>query len=272
MNGMTGFVLNSIHPSAIVSPKASIGSNVTIGANSIIYDNVVIGSGTIIGPNSILGEPMMDFYHDSGYENTCLSIGENSLIRSGGILYAGSEIGAHFESGHRVTIREYTRIGEYCRVGTLSDIQGYCVLGDYVRLHSNVHIGQKSRIGNYVWIFPYAVLTNDPYPPSEDLYGVTVEDFAVIATKAVILPGVTIGKDALVGAMALVRDDVPAETIVAGVPAKSFGSIRDLKNKNKEGEQMYPWRYHFDRGMPWSGKTYQGWEELHSLANDPSEE
>jgi UDP-3-O-[3-hydroxymyristoyl] glucosamine N-acyltransferase len=69
----------------------------------------------------------------------------------------------------------------------LSDLQGHCEIGDYVRFHSNVHIGQKSKIGNFVWIFPYVVLTNDPYPPSNNLVGVTVHDFAAIATMSVIL-------------------------------------------------------------------------------------
>lgn len=65
--------------------------------------------------------------------------------------------------------------GKNLQIGTLSDLQGHCEIGDYVRLHSNVHI--KSVPGNFVWIFPYVVLTNDPYPPSDSLVGVTVQDF-----------------------------------------------------------------------------------------------
>jgi len=157
-----------------------------------------------------------------------------------------------------VTIRERTVVGSHCRVGTLSDIQGRCQIGDYVRLHSNVHIGQQSRIGDFVWIFPYVVLTNDPHPPSNTLYGVDVHDFAVIATMSVILPGVTIGKDALVGAMSLVRDDVEAEAVVTGNPARKRASIRDIRSRDN-GEPLYPWREHFERGMPWQGLGYEQW-------------
>ena len=257
-----------IHKTAKVSKKARIGHNVTLAANVIMYDNVEIGDNTIIGPNAILGEPLASFYSKQDYSNPVLKIGANSLIRSGATIYAGSNIGNNFESGHRVTIRENTEIGKHCRVGTLSDIQGYCRIGNYVRFHSNVHIGQKSIIGNFVWIYPYSVLTNDPYPPSELFIGVTVEDFAVIATNVVVLPGVKIGKDAVIGAMSLVRTDVPPETLVAGKPAKQIGTIHNIKSKY-DGSKPYPWRNHFERGMPWEGIGYEKW--ANSRKNDDQE-
>jgi UDP-3-O-[3-hydroxymyristoyl] glucosamine N-acyltransferase len=255
---MNGFPLGKIHPTAVISDKARLGANVSIGAHSIVYDNVEIGDETIVGPNSILGEPLAGYYRDEQYANPVLSIGRNVLFRSGGIVYAGSQIGDHVEFGHRVTIREQTEIGAHARIGTLSDIQGHCTIGTYSRLHSNVHIGQKSVIGNFVWIFPYVVLTNDPQPPSNILHGVVVGDFAVIATQAVVMAGVRIGHDSLVGASALVTKDVDAESVVVGVPAKRLASVRDIKSAST-GKPVYPWREQFDRGMPWEGIGYQAW-------------
>lgn len=257
---MKGFKIGEIHPTAIISDKAKIGSNVTIGANVIIYDNVEIGNNVIIGPNSIIGEPKAGYYKNNNYSNPGLIIGSGSIIRSGAIIYAGSTIGISFECGHRVTIREETKIGHHTRIGTLSDVQGYCEIGNYVRIHSNVHIGQKSFIGNFVWIYPYAVLANDPHPPSNVLIGVTIEDFAVIAVKAVVLPGVRIGRDAMIGAMALVRSDVPSEAVMCGIPAKQIATIQDIKSKYT-GEPPYPWREHFERGMPWEGIGYNEWQK-----------
>ena len=126
-------------------------------------------------------------------------------------------------------------------------------------MHSNVHIGQKSVIKDYAWIFPYVILTNDPNPPSENLMGVVIEEFAVVATGAVVLPGIVIGKDALVGAGSVVTKDVLPEAIVVGNPSKNVGSVNKIKNK-VTGEQVYPWRYSFDRGMPWEGIGYKQWE------------
>jgi len=116
-------------------------------------------------------------------------IGKNSLLRSETIIYGDNDFGEALQTGHRVTIREKSKIGNHVRIGTLSDIQGHCEIQDYVNMHSNVHIGQKSIIKKYAWIFPYVILTNDPNPPSEDLLGVTVEEFAIIATSTVVLPG-----------------------------------------------------------------------------------
>jgi acetyltransferase-like isoleucine patch superfamily enzyme len=250
--------IGKIHPTVIVGENVTFGKNVTIGAGSIIYDHVRLKDNVIVGPHSIVGEPLASVYDNLFYQNPELVISENSLIRSHAIIYAGSQIGPGFSCGHRVTIREGTKIGQNVRIGTLCDIQGDCSIGDYVRLHSNVHIGMKSSIGNYVWIFPYVVLTNDPHPPSETLLGVTIEEFAVIATMSVILPGVRVGKDALIGASSMVRKDVPAEMVVAGNPAKEIISVREIKNK-RTGEAVYPWRYTFDRGMPWQGTSFETW-------------
>jgi acetyltransferase-like isoleucine patch superfamily enzyme len=257
---MRGLAAQGIHPTVVIGDNVSIGERVAIGAYSVVHDNVLIGDDSIIGPHCILGEPLADFYKSPAYANPHLAIGENSLMRSGTILYAGSELGSHFECGHRVTIREHTKIADHVRIGTLSDIQGYCELGRYVRIHSSVHIGQKAKIGDYVWIFPYSVLTNDPHPPSNDLLGVTIDDFAVIAAAAVIMPGIHIGRDALVGARALVSADVPSYAVVVGSPAKQVTTVDQIKSRFN-GEAVYPWREHFERDMPWEGVGYEIWRE-----------
>src|SRR6266496_4537332 len=105
-----------------ISPKAKIGSNVKIGDNSAIYDHVEIGDNSIICNDSVIGEPLVAYYHDPDYENPPTVMGPKSLVRSHSIIYAGCILGRCFSTGHRVTIRENTTIGECCSVGTLSDI------------------------------------------------------------------------------------------------------------------------------------------------------
>lgn len=255
---MKTFTKSTIHSTVIIGDNVQLGDKVTIGAYTIIHDNVRIGDGTTIGAQCILGEPLADCYGNPQYVNPPLTVGDNTIIRSGTIIYAGSQFGSDFETGHRVTIREGTTTGNHVRIGTLSDIQGHCELGNYVRLHSNVHIGQKSKIGHYVWIFPYTVLTNDPHPPSNQLIGVTIDDFAVIATMVVILPGVHVGQDALIGAMANVREDVAPGAVVVGNPAKQVTTVDQIKNRFT-GSPVYPWREHFGRGMPWEELGYEKW-------------
>lgn len=250
----------TIKEGCILADNVVLEDEVYIDYNCIIRENVTIKRGTYVGANCILGEYTSDFLEDRKSENKPLIIGADSVIRSGSIIYSGSEIGDCFQTGHRVTIREKTKMGNHVSVGTLSDIQGDCEIGNYVRMHSNVHIGMKSKIEDFVWIFPYTVLTNDPTPPSSVLYGVTLKKFSVVATGSIILPGVVVESDTLVAAGAVVSKDVKQGTVVGGVPAKVISNIENVKNI-KTGDKVYPWRNTFDRGMPWENIGYEEWYE-----------
>ena len=243
----------------IISDNVSLGSGCKIDYDVIIRENVVVGDSTFVGNRCILGELLADQIIEMRQEKV-LQIGINSIIRSNSILYGGSVIGNDFQTGHHVTIREDAQIGHHVSVGTLSDIQGKCNIGNYVRMHSNVHIGQLSRIDDYVWIFPYVVLTNDPTPPSENLLGVHVNSFAIIATGSVIMPGIEVGRESLIGAGAIVTRNVEDYAAVVGNPAKKISDVRNIKNK-VTGEKAYPWRCYFKRGMPWENSSFQEWFE-----------
>lgn len=234
----------TIHDTAIVSSKAVIGTNVSIGQFTTIYDNVIIEDNTVIEGYCEIG------ISNDLSEGKALIIGRDSLIRSHSIFYEGSTFCEKLVTGHRVTVREKTIAGINFQIGTLSDIQGHCVIGDYVRTHSNVHIGQHSKIGNFVWIFPYVVLTNDPHPPSDVMQGVVVEDFAVIATMSVILPGAVISEGCLIGAHSSISGNTTKDTIYVGSPAKNVGPTSKLKLKDGTRKPAYPWRKHFYRGYP----------------------
>ena len=244
----------SIHSTAIISPKAKIGKNVTIGQFTTIYNNVEISDNTVI-----------EGYCEIGVQNNLsggkvLYIGENSHIRSHSIFYEGSTFKEKLVTGHRVTVREKTVAGKNLQIGTLTDIQGDCTIGDYVRMHSNVHIGQKSQIGNFIWIFPYVVLTNDPHPPSEVLQGVTVKDFAVISTMSVILPGTMIQSGCLIGANSLLGIKTEEGMLYSGNPAKKVCAASKMRLKDGTRKPAYPWKTHFTRGYP--EEVILEWEEM----------
>ena len=249
----------TIKSGCILEDNIVIGDNCYLDYNVIVHSNVQVGACSTIGACCILGEYLQDFYVDQINKEHILTIGKHALIRSGTIIYGQNKIGNNFQTGHRVTIRENSNIGNNVRIGTLSDIQGWCEIQDYVNLHSNVHIGQKSIVKKYVWIFPYVVLTNDPTPPSNELLGVTIEEYAIISTKSIILPGKHLQRGALVGAAAVVTKDVGENKIVVGNPAKEIGDTSIIKNK-LTGENVYPWPYSFDRGMPWEGIGFDNWQ------------
>ena len=248
----------SIGYNCIIEENVIIGANTYIDSNTIIRSGVSIGENSFIGANCIIGEYWMDFCKDHKYHDHPLNIGTNALIRSGSIVYAGSTIGDNFQTGHQVTIREKTVIGNNVCIGTLSDIQGNCKIGNYVRLHSNVHIGQLSAIDDFVWIYPYVVFTNDPTPPSDELVGVHVNSFAIVATGAIIMPGLNIGQDCLIGAGAIVTKSVAPYAVAVGNPAKIISDVREIKNKIT-GKPAYPWRDHFSKYMPWDESGFAAW-------------
>ncbi|MVX65096.1 N-acetyltransferase [Clostridium chromiireducens] len=248
----------TVKENVIIGKNVIIEDNCYIDYGVIIRDNVHIKKGSFIGARCILGEYLMDFYSNKMNKVHPLIIGENALVRSDTIIYGNTTIGNNFQTGHRVTIRESSTLGDNVRVGTASDIQKECSIGNYVSLHSNVFVGERTVIKNFVWIFPHVILTNDPTPPSENLLGITVEEYASVAAGSIILPGVNIGEESLVGAGSVVTKNVEKETVVIGNPAKMICLTRDIVNK-VNNQQVYPWKYTFTRGMPWEKLGYEQW-------------
>jgi acyl-[acyl carrier protein]--UDP-N-acetylglucosamine O-acyltransferase len=233
-----------IHPSSYVSPGAQFGDEVEIGHFSIIHENVILGNRVKIGAYCELGisTPLGD--------GTPLRIGDDSIIRSHSVFYESSTFGSGLTTGHHVTVREKTIAGLAFQIGTFSEIQGDCLVGDYVRFQSNVFVGKTTTIGNFVRIAPYVILTNDPTPPSDVLMGCTVEDYASISAASVVLPGVRVGRHTLVAAQACVTKDVPPHMVVAGIPAHVVGNTNTIQLRDGTGRAAYPWTKHFTRGYP----------------------
>ena len=233
-----------------ISDKAKLGRNVRIGDGTVIYDHVEIGDDTIIADNCTIGEPTSAYYRNENYRNPKTVIGPNALIRSGTIVYADVIIGSHLETGHRVTVREGSRIGDHCRLGTGTDLQGFLSIGDYCQLHSQVHVCQYSELGDFVFIYPNVVLANDIHPPSEKVQGPSIGSYTQVGIQSSIVGNIRVGEHCLIGAHSLVVYPVADFSQMIGLPAKRIGDVRDLTDNH--GKPLYPWKDRFQRGMPWS--------------------
>ncbi|HEB27308.1 MAG TPA: N-acetyltransferase [Porticoccus sp.] len=236
--------MSIIHPTSVVAPGAIIGNGAEIGPFSIIHDNVIFGDNVKIGAYCEIGIPT------PFGDGSPLIIGDNALIRSHSIFYESSLFAHGMTTGHHVTVREKTKAGIGFQIGTASEIQGDCSIGDHVRFQSNVFVGKGTLIGNFVWVLPYVILTNDPTPPSDILMGCIIEDYASIAAASVVLPGVTVGHHSLVAAKACVTKNVPPHQVVSGVPACVTGLTKDIKLRDGSNKPAYPWTKHFHRGYP----------------------
>ncbi len=226
-----------------ISNKTIIGKNVKISDTAKIFDNVIIEDGVIIGDFCLIG------YSNSDDDSKKLIIKKNTKISSHSIIYLNSTIGENSIIGHNVLIREETTIQNNVQIGSFSDIEGYCLIESYSKLHSNVHIGQGSKVLSYSWLFPYVILTNDPIPPSNIRDGVIIEPFSIVCTRSTVLPGKTLGFGSFVGANSLVNINLKHETIGSGNPFKQRGSINLIKIPN-EKKSAYPWTSRFDKDYP----------------------
>ena len=147
-----------------------------------------------------------------------------------------AKIGKNVRIWHFAYVGDNTEIGDNVKIGSLAHIDYDVKIGENTMIEGMVHIPPLSRIGKNVFIGPAAALTNDPYPPSKKLIGVTIEDGAIIGSRAVIKAGLTIGKNSVVAMGAVVTKDVPSNTLVAGVPAKVKYSREEYDKKKKKWE------------------------------------
>ncbi len=194
----------------------------------VCHRNVHLGADARLGEYVVLGAPPQG--HAPGDLET--RIGARALIRSHTVIYADNVIGDDFQTGHGVLIREANQIGHRVSVGSHSVVEHHVVIGDDVRIHSNAFVPEFSVLDAGCWIGPNAVLTNARYPLSPDakqeLRGPHIQSRAKIGANATLLPGLRIGVDALVGAGAVVVDDVPPGRVVVGNPARPIGDVSDL--------------------------------------------
>jgi UDP-2-acetamido-3-amino-2,3-dideoxy-glucuronate N-acetyltransferase len=135
-----------------------------------------------------------------------------------------TEIGAGTRIWQFAVIVKGARIGRNCNICAHTFIEGGVVIGDDVTLKSGVYLWDGVELGNGVFVGPNATFTNDMFPRSRqrpDTWARTIiEDGASIGANATLLPGITIGARAMVGAGAVVVKSVAAGEVVVGNPAR----------------------------------------------------
>ncbi|RLE51471.1 MAG: N-acetyltransferase [Candidatus Methanomethylicota archaeon] len=202
----------------------------SIGPKSFIGNNIIIGYPIRRSLKSLIsnGRVSLDNYDEV---SSGAKIGAECLIRSNSIIYENVIIGDRLETGHNILIRENTHIGNNVKIGSGTIIDGQVRIGDNVNIQSSVYIPIGCIIEDNVFIGPRACLTNDKYPPSKKLKGVTIKRNAVIGANSTLIAGVTIGEGAVVAAGAVVTKNVPPKSVVAGIPARIIGSLDSYLEK-----------------------------------------
>ena len=153
------------------------------------------------------------FVHESSFVDDGVSIGKGTKIWHFCHVQSGADIGENCSFGQNVNISKNVKVG------------------NGVKIQNNVSVYEGVELENYVFCGPSCVFTNDltpraKYPKGSAGYKKTlVKEGASIGANATVVCGHTIGKWALIGAGAVVADDVPDHALMLGVPAKKRGWV-----------------------------------------------
>lgn len=205
-----------------------IAAHCRVGAGAVIYGGASLGEETRVEEHAIVGKPEHGYavghvYPGAGADTP---IGAEVTIRAGAIVYAGTRIGAGTAVGHHTLLRSFVTVGDGTQLGHHLTIERGTRIGTQVRCSPGSHITSSCELADRVFLGAGVRTVNDRdliwrHPSREpELVPPRFADGARIGSGSVILAGVLIGEDALVGAGSVVTRDIPARSIAYGVPAR----------------------------------------------------
>ena len=176
------------------------------------------------------------------------------MIANTAIVAPDAVIGEGTRVWHFAQVREGARVGSECNVGKGAYIGAGVIVGDRCKIENNASLFEGLTVEDGVFIGPHVVFTNDMRPratnPDGSLQSAadwemgrgTVRRGASIGAGAVIIPGLEIGRFAMVGAGAVVTRDVAAHALVVGNPARQIGWIcacgRERMERGPRGDEI----------------------------------
>ena len=165
-------------------------------------------------------------------------IHETAFIHEKALVEPGAQIGPQTRIWAFAHVLPGARIGSDCNICDQVFIENDVILGDRVTVKCGVQLWNGVRLEDDVFVGPNATFTNDKFPRSKqypDKFSVTtVKHGASIGANTTILPGITIGGESMVGAGAVVTNNVPAKAIVVGNPARIIGYVDTIRYRDTE--------------------------------------
>jgi acetyltransferase-like isoleucine patch superfamily enzyme len=209
---------------AIVDPSVSFGAHV------IVHDGTVLAEDVEVGDHAVLGRrPRLSPHSSAAGELRPLRVGQGARIGAGSVVLAGAQIGREAILGDQSFVRERSVIGAGSVIGRGSAIDNDVVIGERVRVQTNVYLPSSTVVEDDVFIGPGVTATNDHTMArrghEQPMPGPTLRRACRVGGGALLLPGVEIGEEAFIAAGAVVTRDVPPRAVVIGVPARVVGSV-----------------------------------------------
>jgi len=232
--------MKEIAKTAIIHEGVIIEDDVIIHDYVVIYPNVIIKKGVEVFDHCVVGKIPKSPGCTSRkieLENPNTIIGENTILSPFCSIYAGVEIGNNTLLGDYASIREQCKIGSYSLISRNVSINYNTIIGNHTKILDNTHITGNMIIGDNVFISTLVSTTNDNGMGrngyNEEVNGPIIKDNAKIGAAASILPNIIIGENSVVGAGAVVTNDVPDNKVVMGIPARIIKDIEETKNFSK---------------------------------------
>src|SRR3954453_17947874 len=216
-----------------VGDDVSLGDGVLFGPNVVVEHGTRIGEASVVEMGAVLGKvPRLARTSATPEENLApLRIGVRVTVCANAVVYAGSVLGDESIVGDQAQVRERSVIGYRTVIGRGSAIDNDVVVGERVKIQTNVYVTAFSVVEDDVFIGPGASTTNDDtmsrHARSYELRGATLRRACRIGGRAVLVPGGEVGEEAFVAAGAVVTRDVPPRAFMVGVPARQVRDVRD---------------------------------------------
>ncbi len=224
-----------IHDTAVVEDGVELADGVEVGPNAVIYSGTRLGRGVRVAANAVLGQRPTKAKSSTlqvASDLPGLRIGDGTTIGVGAVVYAGTVIAEDCYIADGAQVRERCTVGRGVIIGHSATVENDCIIGDRTRIQTGAYITAHSVLEDDVFIAPMVTTTNDNFMGRTEARfsarkGVTAKKGSRIGANAVILPGVTIGQEAVVAAGSVVTKDVPPYSKVMGVPARVVGEVRE---------------------------------------------
>jgi acetyltransferase-like isoleucine patch superfamily enzyme len=222
---MSDRATDSLAPGLVLGERVEIGEGVTFGAHVVVHDDVVIGDGCTIQDHVILGKPSIRAHAQDLGTATRLVLEPEVTVGAGAIVFAGARVGAGAVVGDHAYVRERASVGRGAVLGRTVAIGADVVVGERVRMQNNAAFVSGCVVEDDVFVGPNVVTTDDDTmgrrPAGTPRRPCTLRRGCRIGASVVLLPGVEVGEEAVVGAGSLVRQSVAPRTLVFGVPART---------------------------------------------------
>lgn len=147
------------------------------------------------------------------------------------------KLGKNVRKWHFTYIGDNTEIGDDTKIGSLVHIDYNVKIGCRCKIEGSVYIPPLTVIGDDVFVGPGVIFTNDPFPMSPKMVGVTIKNGAIICAGSMLKAGVIVGERAIVGLGSVITKDVQPEMVVFGNPARPRYSLEEYLEKKKRWEE-----------------------------------